>query len=441
MKAKNSGWVSKKLGQIVEMTSGGTPDKKFKEYYDGGTIPWVRSGELDKGVITDSEVKITQAGLDNSSAKIFPKGTLLIAMYGATIGKLAYLGIDAATNQAICAMFKNDTILLEYLYYFLLFQRPNLVKQGVGGAQPNISQTILKKLLISYPEDLAEQQRIVTRIEELLSQLDEGVETLKKTQAQLEVYRQAVLKEAFEGKLTAAWRVTNTDTSVANLWEEIKGKRRNNAPTYSLLETIDLPELPSEWKWIFVGDISSGPEYGTSEKSKKQGKVPVIRMGNLQNGVIDWDDLVFTDNDDDIAKLHLQYGDVLFNRTNSPELVGKTAIYRNEQPAIFAGYLIRINQFDDINPQYLTYYMNSVIARQYGNLVKTDGVNQSNINGQKLCSYPFPLCTKEEQDKVVSELEARLTICDDIMNSVLMGLTQANAMRQSILKQAFEGRL
>ena len=134
MKAKNSGWVSKKLGQIVEMTSGGTPDKKFKEYYDGGTIPWVRSGELDKGVITDSEVKITQAGLDKSSAKIFPKGTLLIAMYGATIGKLAYLGIDAATNQAICAMFKNDTILLEYLYYFLLFQRPNLVKQGVGGA-------------------------------------------------------------------------------------------------------------------------------------------------------------------------------------------------------------------------------------------------------------------------------------------------------------------
>jgi type I restriction enzyme S subunit len=198
MKAKNSGWVSKKLGQIVEMTSGGTPDKKFKEYYDGGTIPWVRSGELDKGVITDSEVKITQAGLDNSSAKIFPKGTLLIAMYGATIGKLAYLGIDAATNQAICAMFKNDTILLEYLYYFLLFQRPNLVKQGVGGAQPNISQTILKKLLISYPENLAEQQRIVTRIEELLSQLDEGVETLKKTQVQLEVYRQAVLKAVFE---------------------------------------------------------------------------------------------------------------------------------------------------------------------------------------------------------------------------------------------------
>ena len=101
-------WKTETLGNIAFMTSGGTPSKKNPEYYKGGTIPWVRSGELENGAIRDTEIKITQAGLDASSAKIFPKGTLLIALYGATIGKLAYLDIDACTNQAVCGIFAND---------------------------------------------------------------------------------------------------------------------------------------------------------------------------------------------------------------------------------------------------------------------------------------------------------------------------------------------
>ena len=190
-------WKTEPLGDIAFMTSGGTPSSKISAYYENGTIPWVRSGELENGAIRDTEIKITQAGLDNSSAKIFPRGTLLIALYGATIGKLAYLDIDACTNQAVCGIFENDKVSLKYLYYFLLFHRPDLVKQGVGGAQSNISQTILKKLMVYYPVDKTEQLRIVARIEELFSELDNGVETLRKTKQQLAVYRQAVLKSAF----------------------------------------------------------------------------------------------------------------------------------------------------------------------------------------------------------------------------------------------------
>lgn len=125
----------------------------------------------------------------------------------------------------------------------------------------------------------------------------------------------------------------------------------------------------------------------------------------------------------------------MFNRTNSPELVGKTSIYRGEREAVFAGYLIRINQADFIDSEYLTYYMNSFTAKQYGNNVKTDGVNQSNINGKKLCSYPFPLCSVEEQKQVVYELGSRLTVCDNIDKMVDTTLAQAEAMRQSILKK------
>lgn len=135
-------WIREPLSDICDTTSGGTPSRKAQEYYQNGTIPWVKSGELENNIILDTEEYITEEALANSSAKIFPAGTLLIALYGATIGKLAFLGIPAATNQAVCAIFENKKVSLKYLYYYLLFKRSDLVKQGIGGAQPNISQAI-----------------------------------------------------------------------------------------------------------------------------------------------------------------------------------------------------------------------------------------------------------------------------------------------------------
>ena len=435
------GWEIKKMPQVVKWGSGGTPKATVKEYYEGGTIPWLIIGDLNDGIVTSSASKITDLGLQNSSAKMIPEGTLLVAMYG-SIGKLGITGMECCTNQAIAYAKELYGVTTKYMFYFMAMIKSELISMGKGGTQKNISQTVLNSLDVIVPP-LDEQERIVTTIEELLSQLDEGVETLKKTQAQLEVYRQAVLKSAFDGTLTLTWRESHPNTNSDEMYDEICRAKQacGNNRTFDLVEEIDLPTLPESWRWIFVGDLSKGPEYGTSEKSLKSGKVPVVRMGNLQRGVIDWDDLVYTNNDDDIEKLRLKKGDILFNRTNSPELVGKTSIFRGECEAIFAGYLIRINQFDLINPEYLTYYMNSFIPKNYGNKVKTDGVNQSNINGQKLCSYPFPLCARAEQDAVVVELEERLSCCDSILNTVRQGLQQAEAMRQSILKQAFEGRL
>ena len=140
-------WVEVELGDLFFTTSGGTPSRQNPNYYNGN-IPWVKSGELDKGLILDTEEKISEEAVKNSSAKVFPKGTLLIALYGATIGKLAFLGVDAATNQAICGIYKKDNFESLYLYYFLLFRKSKLISQGTGGAQPNISQTILKKLVV-----------------------------------------------------------------------------------------------------------------------------------------------------------------------------------------------------------------------------------------------------------------------------------------------------
>lgn len=165
-------------------------------------------------------------------------------------------------------------------------------------------------------------------------------------------------------------------------------------------------------------------------------------MGNIQNGRFDWSDLVFTSNDDEIPKYLLKKNDVLFNRTNSPEWVGKTAIFKGERTAIFAGYLIRINRIEAlIDANYLTYFLNSPDAKIYGNSVKTFGVNQANINGTKLKTYPLNICPLEEQRRIVEEIESRLSVCDKLEETITATLKQSEALRQSILKQAFEGKL
>lgn len=372
---------------------------------------------------------------------IVHNGDLLFA-WSASLGAHIWKGQDAWLNQHIFKVLPKEGIDRDYLYYFLLAVVAELYAKTHGSGMVHITKAPFMNTPIPVPS-LPEQERIVARIEELFSQLDAGVETLKKTKAQLAVYRQAVLKEAFEGRLTQTWRASHPDFSIEEYMDEIHKEKiaAGNTKEYKTDEIISLAELPKSWRWIHIGDITSGPEYGTSQKSLKEGEVPVLRMGNLQKGEIDWSDLAFSNDPDEIKRYSLMPNTILFNRTNSAEHVGKTAIFRGGREAIFAGYLIRVNQFECINPEYLNYYMNSFTAKSYGSKVKTDGVNQSNINGKKLCSYPFPICPREEQAQVVFELQSRLSVCDSIEHTVDTALQQAEAMRQSILKDAFEGKL
>lgn len=160
------------------------------------------------------------------------------------------------------------------------------------------------------------------------------------------------------------------------------------------------------YKEYLLSDICTSVEYGTSSKSLQEGTVPVIRMGNIQNGKILLNDLVYTNNKEEILKYSLKRNDVLFNRTNSPELVGKVGIYQHDRPAIFAGYLIRINYIKEkILPLYLTYVLNSDKVRNYGFSVMSKSVHQANINGTLLKNYKIPVPTIEEQQKIVSQIE------------------------------------
>jgi type I restriction enzyme S subunit len=189
-------WQVVKIEDVAETTSGGTPNRSKKEYY-GGTIPWVKSGELKDSIIYDTEEKITELGLRNSAAKILPRGTLLVAMYGATVGKTAILGIEATTNQAVCAILpKNNRLNLKFLQYYIIFVRNRWILQSSGGAQPNISQEIIKTSKIPLP-DPEEQKKIAT----ILSIVDEKLEVERKEKAGLEKIKNGFMDLFLTGKV------------------------------------------------------------------------------------------------------------------------------------------------------------------------------------------------------------------------------------------------
>jgi type I restriction enzyme S subunit len=188
-------WKVVKIGDVAQTSSGGTPSRAKREYY-GGDIPWVKSSELKDNIICDTEEKITKEGLENSSAKIFPKGTLLIAMYGATVGKTGILGIDAATNQAICAILPNKIFDPYFLMSYIIFRRDRLIFVSSGGAQPNISQEIIRAFKVSLPS-ISEQQRIA----EILSIVDKKLEIEKNEKAKLERIKRRLMDLLLTGKI------------------------------------------------------------------------------------------------------------------------------------------------------------------------------------------------------------------------------------------------
>jgi type I restriction enzyme S subunit len=192
--------VEKRLGEVCRTTSGGTPIKSRGEYYEGGDVPWLRSGEVCRKDIIKSEMFITKLGLKNSSAKIMPMNTVLIAMYGATAAQAGILRFEAATNQAICGILPNQHFEPEFLYYYFRKIQHQLAARAQGGAQPNISQEKIKDTFVPIVP-LSEQREIVNRLDLLAEKIKILEQNYTQQIADCAEMRQSVLREAFEGRL------------------------------------------------------------------------------------------------------------------------------------------------------------------------------------------------------------------------------------------------
>ncbi len=320
--------------------------------------------------------------------------------------------------------------------------------------QTELATSAIRAMWVPVPP-LAEQHRIVARVDELMGLLDrleaarkdrdatrdaardsalaalrnadtpdevevawnriaERMPALFTRPTDLEPLRQAVLQLAVRGRLV---RQDPNDEPASVLLERIAANnaRIRRAERLPAAMVDDEPvHVPRNWVWCRVGDISVSLAYGTSTKSSPSGVLPVLRMGNLQRGVIDWTDLKYTSDPEDIAKYALPAGSVLFNRTNSPELVGKTAIYRGERPAAFAGYLIHIAQSEGVEPEFLNIVLNSPMARAWCWSVRTDGISQSNISASKLAMLALPLPPTAEQHRIVAKVDALMALIDQL---------------------------
>lgn len=336
-------------------------------------------------------------------------GDLLFA-WSASLGAHIWHGEDGWLNQHIFKVIPNESIDKIYLYYYLLYVVDQLYAKTHGSGMVHITLKPFKSTRIMLPE-LNEQRRVVGKIESLFAKLDEAKEKAQAVVDSFETRKAAILHKAFTGELTAKWR-------------EEHGVGMES------------------WKKKSVGELCISLKYGTAKKSDASGNVVVLRMGNLQQGEIDWSDLAYSNDPDDIEKYKLFPGDVLFNRTNSAALVGKTAIYRGEHPAIYAGYLIKLDyDHDKIIGDYLNYALNTLDAKKYCNSVKTDGVNQSNINAKKIGAYSFNVPSIPEQEKIVSVIQKLLSKEQQTKEAAEIVLDQIELMKKSILARAFRGEL
>ena len=229
------GWVWTTLGNIGVWQSGGTPSRSNKSYY-GGNIPWLKTGDLNDGVITSIPESITEEAVANSSAKINPEGSVLIAMYGATIGKLGILTFPATTNQACCACIEYFAITQYYLFYFLLSQRDMFISKGGGGAQPNISKEIIVNTAIPLPP-FAEQERIVTEIESWFALINEIENSQTNLQTLIKQTRSKILDLAIHGKLVPQ---DPNDEPASELLKRINS-------SFTTCDNAHYPQLPKGW--------------------------------------------------------------------------------------------------------------------------------------------------------------------------------------------------
>jgi len=389
------------ISSFCSTGSGGTPSRANVDGYYDGTIPWVKSGELREDIILDTEEKITELALRESSAKLVPKGALLIAMYGATIGRIAELGVDGTTNQAVCHIVPDPKVAdKRYLFYGLRSKVPELIKQGAGGAQPNINQQIIRDTQIPLPP-LPEQKRIAAILDKADAIRRKRQQAVKLTEELL----RSVFMDMFGDPVTnpKGWETGNIDTVLRN------------------------PKT----------DLRCGP-FGTQLKVHElvNEGIPLFGIESVRNGKFHYKTSKFltTRKAAELGSFDTKPGDVLVTRMGT---IGEACVVpEGVEEARISYHLFRIRT--DRNkclPEFLaaTIFQSGTFLVQLKNMAHgaiMDGLSTSNLRDVILLIPPIT-----EQIKYVEVVKKS----EKLMESHKETVMASDTLFTSLLQQAFRG--
>ena len=439
---------------------GGTPKTSEPANFEDGEIPWITPKDLSgyKGkYIACGARNITKQGLKTSSARLLPANAVLFSSR-APIGYVAIASLPVTTNQGFKSFVLFEGIDPSFIYFYLIYSKEIIQSLGGGTTFKEVSGAIAATITLPLPP-LPEQRRIVAEIEKHFTRLDASVAALKRVQANLKRYRASVLKSACEGKLVPteaelarsegrdyepADRLLERILSERRAQWESQEKRRGKYKEPVAPDTTELPELPEGWGWAGLDQLATIIRNGYSKRPRGDIGTPILRISAVRPLSVNLQDIRWVDSKDDLAGFLIHPGDLLFTRYNgNAELVGVCGVVPAlDRETLHPDKLIRacLTKSGAL-PSFVQTVANSGVSRKFLERRIRTTAGQSGISGSDLKSMPIPLPPLAEQHRIVAEVERRLSVIQQAEIAVEASLTRAERLRQSILKQAFSGKL
>ncbi|MBF0411761.1 MAG: restriction endonuclease subunit S [Desulfamplus sp.] len=467
------GWVRVNLPDFTDIVMGQSPPSETYNNKKEGLPFFQGKAEFDKKF--PIAVKYC-----SKPVKIARKGATLLSVR-APVGPTNMAFEKCCIGRGLCAIHPLGKIPNNFVFWLFRCIESQLSSKGTGSTFSAISKQYIERLSFNLPP-LNEQHRIVTKIEELFSEIDKGVESLQKANELLILYRQSLLKHAFEGKLTEQWRKENPDKvipadelleqikqaresryqqqleeweSAVKLWESEgkKGKkpskpfRLNSASLIKTEELNGLLNLPQDWLYVRLSEVAEIGSGQALSKSKKLGdpiEVSYLRVANVQRGKLVLDEIKTMQIERcQLKKLELKQWDILFNEGGDRDKLGRGWIWESQIiPCITQNHVFRATPYleSEAFSKLISHWGNS-FGQQYFDAEGKQTTNLASINKTVLSNFPVPLLSKTEQIEIISQIDSCLSVIDKLDNDIELALTQSATLKQSILKKAFSGQL
>lgn len=417
-KALPKDWKWVKLGEVSEIVSGNTP-KGIDQISNKGDHQFYKVSDMNlegnEQGMNVSNNKLTKEEIEKFKLKVFPKGTVIFPKRGGAIltNKKRILTRNASFDLNLMGILPNESIISKYLFYWI--QKLDLSKIYDGSNVPQINNKNIAPLDFPLPT-IDIQNILVSKIEELFSELDKGIENLRLAQQQLKTYRQSVLKWAFEGRLTN--------------------------------ENVKEGELPEGWTLTKLGDhiknINSGKSYRCDERPPKKDEVGIIKVSSVTWGFFDESESKTCYSNDLLVQKHLiKRGDFLFSRANTIDLIGSCVLVSNiSRTLMLSDKILRFVFCDSILPEYVLYYLRSRNGRrQIKDLSTGNQDSMRNIGQEKIKAIQIFYCDKSEQKRIVQEIEKKMSNIERLDHVISQSLQKIDFTKKSILNKAFKGEL